>query len=100
LTFEGEKIISPKAAFKISNQNALLNLMSNDDLEGIKNQIHSHINKIEEANYEDDELEENRVLQHKKKLQKTTRARLFNNVFEHVAQQFCDKYFKFKVLSI
>lgn len=68
MTFEGEKIISPKAAFKISNQNALLNLMSNDDLEGIKNQIHSHINKIEEANYEDDELEENRVLQHKKKI--------------------------------
>ena len=53
LTFEGE-LSSPKAHLKISNQNALLSLMSHEDLEGIKNQIHSRINKIMEANNEDD----------------------------------------------
>jgi hypothetical protein len=36
LTFEADNL-SPKAQFKISNQNALLSLMSHEDLEGIKN---------------------------------------------------------------
>jgi hypothetical protein len=55
LTFDGGNFGSPKAAFKISNQNALLSLMSHEDLEGIKNQIHSRINKIEEAKDEEDD---------------------------------------------
>jgi hypothetical protein len=37
----------------MSNQNALLSLMSHDDLEGIKQQIHSKINKIAEINDEE-----------------------------------------------
>jgi hypothetical protein len=39
----------------MSNQNALLSLMSQDDLDDIKNQIHSRINQIVEANEEEDE---------------------------------------------
>jgi hypothetical protein len=46
----------PKS-LNISNQNALLSLMSHDDLEGIKNQIHACINKIEEVNAEEEETE-------------------------------------------
>jgi hypothetical protein len=36
----------------MSNQNALLGLMSNDDLEGIKNQIHSHLHSEGIAHHE------------------------------------------------
>lgn len=39
----------------MSNQNALLSLMSHDDLEGIKQQIHSKINnKITEITTDED----------------------------------------------
>ena len=55
LTFDGADPQSPKAAFKISNQNALLSLISHDDLEGIRNQIHSQINKIEECQDEENQ---------------------------------------------
>lgn len=37
LTFEDNQMMqSPKAHLKLSNQNALLSIMSHDDLEGIK----------------------------------------------------------------
>jgi hypothetical protein len=37
LTFEDNQMVqSPKARLKLSNQNALLSIMSHDDLEGIK----------------------------------------------------------------
>lgn len=36
---------SPTKQFKISNQNALLSLMSHDDLEGIKSKIHRKISQ-------------------------------------------------------
>ena len=49
-TVGGENSDDQKSApLKISNQNALLSLMSHEDLDGIKNQIHQHINKIEEV---------------------------------------------------
>jgi hypothetical protein len=41
ITFE-ENVHSPKV-LQVSNQNALLSLMSHDDLEGIKTQIHQQI---------------------------------------------------------
>lgn len=43
---------------QISNQNALLSLMSHDDLEDIKDKIFTRINKIEEAKDEEREDEE------------------------------------------
>lgn len=58
LTFDGDFGSSPKAAFKLSNQNALLSLMSQDDLEGIRNQIHQRINKIDEVKDEDEDQEQ------------------------------------------
>jgi hypothetical protein len=48
---------------KTSNQNALLSLMSNDDLEGIKNQIHFRIQQIKEVEDEVHEDEEGQVVQ-------------------------------------
>lgn len=48
----------------MSNQNALLSLMSQDDLDDIKNQIHSRINKIVEANEEEDEDQNQRHNNH------------------------------------
>jgi len=56
LTFDADNLQSPKQghAFQISNQNALLSLMSHDDLEGIKQQIHSKINKIAEVEDEEE----------------------------------------------
>ena len=40
----------------MSNQNALLGLMSQDDLEGIKNQIHSRIMRAREIRDSQKEL--------------------------------------------
>ena len=49
-TVAGENSDDQKSApLKISNQNALLSLMSHEDLDGIKNQIHQLINKIDEV---------------------------------------------------
>jgi hypothetical protein len=61
LTFEGD-LTSPKATLKISNQNALLSLMSQDDMDSIKNQIHSRINRIVETKEEDDDEENKRII--------------------------------------
>jgi hypothetical protein len=46
----------------MSNQNALLSLMSHDDLEGIKQQIHSKIAEVndEEESKQRDASKENR----------------------------------------
>ncbi len=44
--FSSDAEFSGNLKTKTSNQNALLSIMSNDDLEGIKNQIHSRIQRI------------------------------------------------------
>lgn len=56
MTFEGD--LTCTKHLQISNQNALLSLMSHDDLEDIKDKIFTRINKIEEAKDEEREDEE------------------------------------------
>jgi hypothetical protein len=48
LTFEPEQTNSPTNRVASSNQNALLSIMSRDDLEGIKVQIHERLNQSRE----------------------------------------------------